>query len=59
VTAGDVRAKLRVANLGNYEQVCNVVLETTGDVSVVHGDGDVEPDIISDVVDHERVSRTR
>ena len=55
VTADDVRAKLREANVLNYDQVRYVVFETTGDVSVVHGDGDLERDILSDVVDSERV----
>lgn len=59
VTADDVRAKLREANVLNYDQVRYVVLETTGDVSVVHGDGDLEPDILSDVVDSERVFEPR
>lgn len=59
VTADDVRAKLREANVLNYDQVRYVVLETTGDVSVVHGDGDLEPDILSDVVDSEWVFEPR
>lgn len=59
VTADDVRAKLREANVLSYDQVRYVVLETTGDVSVVHGDGDLEPDILSDVVDSERVFEPR
>jgi uncharacterized membrane protein YcaP (DUF421 family) len=59
VTPDDVRSKLRGANVLNYGQVRYVVLETTGDVSVVQGDGHVEPDIVSDVVDGERVLRGR
>lgn len=38
VTADDLRAKLREANVLDMEQVRAVVLETTGDVSVLHGD---------------------
>lgn len=49
VTADDVRAKLRQANIHRYDQVRYVVLETTGDVSVVHGDGPLEPGILDDV----------
>lgn len=49
VTADDVRAKLRQANVQRYDQVRYVVLETTGDVSVVRGDGPLEPDIVADV----------
>ena len=53
VTADDVRAKLRQANIHRYDQVRYVVLETTGDVTVVQGDGDLERDILADVVDAE------
>lgn len=35
---GDLRAKLREHNVHDVEQVFAVVLETTGDVSVLHGD---------------------
>lgn len=51
VTADDVRAKLRQANIHRYDQVRYVVLETTGDVTVVHGEGELERDILDDVVD--------
>lgn len=37
VTADDVRAKLREANVTDMAQVLAVVLETTGDISVLHG----------------------
>ncbi len=51
VTADDVRAKLRQANIHRYDQVCYVVLETTGDVTVVQGDGALDRDILADVID--------
>lgn len=51
VTADDLRAKLRAANVRNYGEVRYVVLETTGDVSVVTGDGELDPDLLADVVD--------
>lgn len=51
VTADDLRAKLRQANIQRYDQIRYVVLETTGDVSVVQGDGALEPDILADVTD--------
>lgn len=51
VTADDVRAKLRQANIHSYDEVRYVVLETTGDVTVVHGEGELAPDILDDVVD--------
>lgn len=37
VTEGDLRAKLREANVLDFSQVKAVVFETTGDVSVLHG----------------------
>jgi uncharacterized membrane protein YcaP (DUF421 family) len=39
VTRGDVLAKLRAANVFSLEQVRAVVLETTGDISVLHASG--------------------
>ncbi|HSP02561.1 MAG TPA: YetF domain-containing protein [Acidimicrobiales bacterium] len=53
VTPDDLRAKLRQANIHRYDQVRYVVLETTGDVSVVQGDGELDPDVLADVVDAE------
>ena len=38
VTADDVYAKLREANVTSLEQVHLVVLESTGDISVLHGE---------------------
>lgn len=49
VTRSDVRAKLREANVLCYEDVQAVVLETTGDISVLHGEGQVDPDLLRDV----------
>jgi uncharacterized membrane protein YcaP (DUF421 family) len=45
VSIEDLRAKLREANVIQLSQLKAVVLETTGDVSVLHGsdDTDVEP----------------
>lgn len=53
VTEDDVRAKLREANAYNFEQVRAVILETTGDISVIHGDAPVSLDIFADVTDHD------
>lgn len=39
MTESDLIAKLREANALKMDQVCAVVLESTGDVSVLHGDG--------------------
>ncbi|MBT8201695.1 MAG: DUF421 domain-containing protein [Acidimicrobiia bacterium] len=57
VTEDDVRGKLREANVRNYDEVRYVVLETTGDVSVVHGGGHLDPDIFSDVSGADRIPR--
>ena len=38
VAESDLRAKLREANVLDYSKVRAVVLETTGDVSVLHGE---------------------
>ena len=54
VSPDDVRAKIRAANVVNYESLRYVVLETTGDVTVVHGEGPIEPDVLHDVVDGHR-----
>lgn len=55
VTADDIRGKLREANVRNYDEVRYVVIEATGDVSVVHGAGDLDPDIFGDVRDHQLI----
>jgi uncharacterized membrane protein YcaP (DUF421 family) len=39
VTQSDVMSKLRAANVHDLSEVHAVVLETTGDLSVMHGDG--------------------
>lgn len=49
VTHDDLRAKLREANVRNLEQVHAVVFETTGDVSVLHGEGPWDPDLLRGV----------
>jgi len=51
VTHDDLRAKLREANVLQYNQVKAVVFETTGGISVLHGDPDakLDPDLLKDV----------
>ncbi|MEE4287948.1 MAG: YetF domain-containing protein [Erythrobacter sp.] len=49
VTASDVRAKLREANAFDMDKVHAVVLETTGDISVLHGDGSVDEEVMKGV----------
>ena len=52
ITVDDLRSKLREANVLHYDQVRAVVLESTGDVLVLHGDADgpqLDPDLLADV----------
>lgn len=51
VSVDDLRAKLREANVFRLEEVHAVVFETTGDVSVLHGDPDdeLEPFLLESV----------
>lgn len=43
MTEEDLRAKLREANVHRWDQIRAVVMETTGDVSVLHADPDAPP----------------
>ncbi len=47
LTRQDLHAKLREANVWNYDQVLAVVFETTGDISVLHSHSDVDCEIDS------------
>lgn len=49
VTRSDVYAKLRQANVHSMSDVLAVVLETTGDISVLYGGGPLEPDLFDNV----------
>ena len=49
ITHEDLRAKLREANALRPEKVHAVVLETTGDVSVLHGDDAPDPNLLRGV----------
>ncbi len=59
VTEEDVYVKLRLANVLTLESVHAVVMETTGDVSVLHGSAPsgVDPVLLQDVIDGERFTR--
>lgn len=59
VTEGDIRAKLREANVLSLDHVHAVVFEATGDVSVLHGDpdADLDPGLLDGVRDAERLTR--
>lgn len=55
VTHADIRAKLREANVLDISKVRAVVLETTGDISVLHGDTDLDPDLLEGVIGADRL----
>lgn len=53
ITRADIIAKLREANAIRMEDVLAVVVETTGDVSVLHNTGDnraIDPMVMQDVI---------
>jgi uncharacterized membrane protein YcaP (DUF421 family) len=54
ITEADLRAKLREAGILRLEQVHAVVLETTGDVSVLAG-GEADPALLQDVIGREHL----
>ena len=61
VTEDDVWAKLREANVLDLREVRAVVLETTGDISVLHGAPDgtpLQPELLSGVRDRDRLTST-
>ena len=49
MTLEDLMAKLREANVLEIKEVKAVVFEATGDVSVIHGDKEVDMDILEGV----------
>lgn len=53
ITHSDLMAKLREANVLQFSQIKAVVFETTGDVSVLHGEGDtsIQEEILQGVVE--------
>ena len=57
VTEGDLRAKLREANVLSLDHIHAVVFEATGDVSVLHGEpgADFDPSILDGVRDADRI----
>lgn len=56
VSESDIRAKLREANVLNYDQVVAVVLETTGDFSVLHGEAQLDPDLLRGVIGSDQLN---
>lgn len=55
ITERDIRAKLREANVTDRSRILAVVLETTGDVSVLHGDGPLDPGLLDGVRGQEQL----
>ncbi|EAU40444.1 hypothetical protein FP2506_04426 [Fulvimarina pelagi HTCC2506] len=50
VSRDDVLGKLRQANVTDFDSVKAVIMETTGDISVLHGASKVDPRLLDDVV---------
>ena len=51
VSHDDLLAKLREANVLHFDEVRAVVLENTGDISVLHGDN-LDDKLIANIADH-------
>ena len=49
ITRDDVYGKLRAAGVTSVRDVHAVVLETTGDVSVIHGDAELDDEVLTNV----------
>lgn len=49
VTLDDLHGKLREANVLGYDRVHAVVFETTGDISVLHGSGELDRRLLDNV----------
>ena len=49
ISEGDLLQKLREANVHSFDEIDAVILEVTGDVSVLHGGKEISPFIIRDV----------
>lgn len=55
VTEGDLNSKLRMAGISRYDEILAVILETTGDVSVLRRGKSVDASLFKDVRDRERI----
>lgn len=55
MTSDDLQAKLRASGVASLSGAAAVVLETTGDVSVIEAPADLDPDLFSDVRGAERL----
>ncbi len=61
ITHDDLFAKLREANVTQFDQIHAVIAETTGDISVLHGPSDkiLEPELLRGVIGGDRYSPNR
>lgn len=59
VTPDDVFENLRLNGVGSIEQVKAVVLERSGEVSVIHGDVEIDPELFPNVVGREQLDPGR
>ncbi len=59
VTPQDVYEKLRLNGVGRVDEVKAVVLERSGDISVIHGDVEVDPDLFPNVIGREQLGHGR
>lgn len=57
MTPQDVYEKLRLNGVGRVDEVKAVVLERSGDISVIHGDVELDPDLFPNVVGREQLER--
>lgn len=57
VTEKDILSKLREANVSNIDNVRAVVLETTGDISILHGDGKLDPRLFEGVKNSDLIEK--
>ena len=55
VTENDLYAKMREANVLQLKEVKLAILEVTGDVSILHGDKQVDDQLLSGVEGFENV----
>ncbi|MGB7755341.1 MAG: YetF domain-containing protein [Salinisphaera sp.] len=55
ITRGDLNSKLRLAGITHPDQVLAVILESTGDVSVLRRGEPVDPRLFEDVRDSDRI----
>ncbi len=55
LTPEDLWARVREANVLDPSTIAAVVMETTGTISVLHGDGPLDPDVLCGVADADQI----